>query len=131
MLNEFHRFTMSCVLVAAWAALPGSATSAPPAGDAAAGKTVFARCAMCHSVALGENRLGPTLAGIVGRKAGAVPGYNYSPAMKNSGVTWTPDALDAYLANPRGKLPGVKMIFAGLPKPEDRANVIAYLANSK
>lgn len=130
MPKGFRRFAMSCALFAAWAALPVSATAAP-SGDAAAGKTIFARCAICHSVAPGENRLGPTLAGIVGRKAGTVAGYNFSPAMKNSGVTWTSAALDAYLANPRGVLPGVKMIFAGLPKPEDRANVIAYLANPK
>ena len=130
MPKGFTRLVMSCAFVAAWAALSANAYAAP-LGDAAAGKTIFVRCAICHSVTPGENRLGPTLAGIVGRKAGTVAGYNYSPAMKNSGVTWTPDALDAYLANPRGKLPGVKMIFAGLPKHEDRANVIAYLANPK
>jgi cytochrome c len=107
------------------------AYAAPPAGNPAAGKAVFAKCAACHSVASGDNRLGPSLAGVVGRKAGTVPGYNYSAALKGSGVTWTPAALDAYLANPRAKIPGIKMVFMGLPKPEDRANMIAYLAKPK
>lgn len=113
--------------------LASAAAAAAPvsAGDAKAGKLVFAKCAVCHSIVAGENRLGPSLAGMVGRKAGTVSNYNYSPAMKTSGVIWTPPELDAYLANPRGKMPGVKMIFAGLPKPEDRANVIAYLAHSQ
>lgn len=131
MPRGFRRFAMPAVVIAALAAVPAVIQAAGPAGDAAAGKLVFAKCAICHSMAPGDNRLGPTLAGVVGRKAGTVPGYNYSPAMKNAGLIWTPANLDAYLANPRGKLPGVKMIFVGLPKPEDRANVIAYLTNPK
>lgn len=130
MPKGFRLFAMPCAFLAASAALSVNGYAAP-SGDAAAGKLTFAKCMICHSVAPGDNRLGPTLAGVVGRKAGAVAGYNYSPAMKNAGITWTPDVLDAYLANPRGKLPGVKMIFAGLPKPEDRANLIAYLAKQK
>jgi cytochrome c len=102
---------------------------AAPPGDAAAGKLVFARCAICHTVTAGQNKIGPSLAGVVGRKAGSVPDFNYSPAMKGANLTWTAEELDAYLSNPRGKVPGNKMIFAGLPKPADRANVIAYLAN--
>ncbi len=105
----------------------GSAALAQAAGDAVKGKTVFARCAICHTVEPGKNKLGPTLANIVGSKAGEVPGFNFSPAMKASKVVWTPDALDKYLTNPRAFMPGNRMIFAGLPKPEDRANVIAYL----
>ena len=131
MPKAFHRFAIPCLLMAAWSSLPLQPAIAAPSGDVAAGKLVFARCAMCHTVAAGENRLGPSLAGVIGRKAGSIAGYNYSAAMKNSGVTWTPENLDAYLANPRAKLPGVKMIFAGLPKAEDRSNVIAYLANPK
>lgn len=100
----------------------------PPAGNAAAGKVVFAKCAACHTVVAGQNRLGPSLAGVIGRKAGSVAGYNYSPVMKAANRTWTKAELDAYLANPRVRLPGVKMIFAGLPSPQDRANLIAYLA---
>ena len=116
----------SATLLATW---PIGARAA--AADPTAGKMIFAKCAACHSITPGENRLGPSLAGVVGRKAGSLPGYNYSPAMKNSGLTWNTATLDAYLANPRAKLPGIKMIFAGLPKPEDRANVIAYLARGK
>jgi cytochrome c len=108
-------------------ALAYISSQAVAAGNPMAGKVVFARCAACHSITPGENRLGPNLAGVVGRKAGTLPGYSYSAAMKGSGVIWTPAQLDAYLANPREKLPGVKMIFAGLPKAEDRANIIAYL----
>ena len=100
-----------------------------PVGNPAAGKAVFAKCAACHSVKPGENRLGPTLAGVIGRKAASVPGYNYSPAMKAAKLTWTRAELDAYLANPRVKLPGIKMIFAGLPSPQSRADVVAYLAS--
>lgn len=100
-------------------------------GDPVAGKKVFGKCVMCHSVEPGVKRLGPSLAGVIGRKAGTVAGYKYSPAMLKSGVTWTPAQLDSYLADPRGTLPGVRMIFAGLPKPADRANLIAYLNTQK
>lgn len=98
------------------------------AGDPVKGKAVFARCAICHSVEPGKNKLGPTLANIVGQKAGEVPGFNFSPAMKNSKVKWTPETLDQYLKNPRTFMPGNRMIFAGLPNAADRENVIAYLA---
>lgn len=97
------------------------------AGDAAKGKAVFARCAICHTVEPGKNKLGPSLAGIMGQKAGAVPGFRFSPAMKNSKIKWTSQTLDKYLANPRTFLPGNRMFFAGLPNVADRANVIAYL----
>lgn len=100
-------------------------------GDAARGKAVFARCMACHQTTAGRNGLGPTMAGVVGRKAAAVPGYAYSPAMKGSGLTWTPPVLDQYLAKPMAKVPGTRMIFAGLSDPVDRANVIAYLATLK
>lgn len=114
----------------AFALLTGTAF-AQAAGDAAAGEKVFTQCKACHTVQAGQNRVGPSLAGVVGRAAGAVEGFNYSPAMKNSGMTWTPENLDKYLADPKGAIPGNKMAFAGLKKPEDRANVIAYLATQK
>ncbi|HWU01285.1 MAG TPA: cytochrome c family protein [Novosphingobium sp.] len=109
-------------------ALPQQAAAA---GDPAAGKVIFAKCAACHSAKAGENRVGPSLFGVVGRKAGSLPDYTYSPAMKASGLTWTTAELDAYLANPRQKLPGIKMIFAGIPAEADRVNLIAYLATLK
>lgn len=120
-------------LLAAALALPLTALplTAHAAGDPAAGKTIFARCAACHSIKDGENRVGPSLFGVVGRKAGTEPGFTYSPAMKGSGLTWTPAELESYLANPRQKLPGIKMIFAGLPAQADRDNLIAYLTTLK
>lgn len=96
-------------------------------GDAAAGKRVFLRCMSCHSVKKGQNKVGPSLYGIVGRDAGQVEGFNYSEANADSGIVWTEGVLYEYLEDPRGYLPGTKMIFPGLPKGEDRANVIAYL----
>jgi cytochrome c len=96
-------------------------------GDAAAGEKTFKQCIVCHSVKAGENKVGPTLFGIVGRPAGTVEKYNYSTANKKSGLTWTEQVMFDYLENPRAKIPGTKMAFVGLKKPQDRANVIAYL----
>lgn len=99
-------------------------------GDAAAGEQVFAQCAACHVVEPGVNRTGPSLAGIVGREAGSVEGYNYTEANANSGITWTPEKMFQYLENPARVIPGTKMAFAGLPEAQDRADVIAYLATT-
>jgi cytochrome c len=110
----------------------GAATSAQAAGDAAAGKVLFTqKCGLCHAAVEGKNKIGPSLYGVVGRKAGSVADYNYSDAMKNSGKTWDEATLDAYLTNPRQYIPGIKMIFAGYPDPADRQNVIAYLVTLK
>lgn len=96
-------------------------------GDAAAGEKVFMQCASCHVVEPGVNRVGPSLAGIVGRAAGSVEGYNYTDANANSGITWTPEKMFQYLENPMRVVPGTKMAFAGLKDGQDRADVIAYL----
>lgn len=98
-----------------------------PTGDPVAGKKVFTQCMACHVVQAGVNRVGPSLHGVIGRKAGSVEGFGYSSANKNSGITWTEQQLFTYLENPRGVVPGTSMAFAGLRKPEDRANVIAYI----
>ncbi len=95
--------------------------------DASAGEQVFAQCQSCHAVESGVNRIGPSLAGIVGREAGSVEGYNYTEANANSGITWTPEKMFQYLENPQRIIPGTKMAFSGLPDGQDRANVIAYL----
>jgi cytochrome c len=101
---------------------------AASAQDAALGEKVFLKCKACHQIGEGaKNAVGPVLNGVVGRKAGTYPGYNYSDANKNSGITWDEATLKEYLKNPRAKVPGTKMIFPGLPKEEDINNVIAYL----
>ncbi|MFN6933650.1 MAG: c-type cytochrome [Tsuneonella sp.] len=98
-------------------------------GDAAAGKVVFAQCRSCHVTDPGVNKTGPSLAGIVGRAAGSIAGFNYSPANKNSGLTWSEEQLYAYLENPQRVVPKTKMIFPGLADAQKRADVIAYLKN--
>jgi cytochrome c len=98
------------------------------AGDAAAGEAVFRKCGSCHKLD-GTDGVGPHLNGIVGRNHAAVAGYAYSEAMAAlSAEPWTPEALYTFLENPKQAMPGTKMAFAGLPKPEDRANVIAFMA---
>ncbi|MGV7215560.1 c-type cytochrome [Bradyrhizobium sp. UFLA05-112] len=112
------------------ASLASSALAAE--GDPAAGKTVFERtCANCHASVIGVNKVGPSLWNVVGRKPAAVPDFAYSEAMKANKEVWTPDALDTYLADPRGDVHGVKMFFKGLPDPTERSNVIAYLQTLK
>ncbi len=107
-------------------------TPALAAGDAAAGKVLFnQKCSLCHAPVEGKNKIGPSLWGVVGRKAGTLPTYTYSDAMKNANRTWNDATLDDYLIDPRQKIPGVKMIFAGLPNETDRQNVIAYLTTLK
>ena len=105
---------------------------APRAQAQDAGEVVFKRyCGVCHTVEAGKNKIGPSLAGIVGRKAGTVPGFNYTEANKNSGVTWDEEKLDTYLIDPRKFIPGTKMLFAGLKNPDDRTALIAYLKQQK
>ena len=100
-------------------------------GDATAGKTVFAnQCASCHTTEVGKNGFGPSLAAVLGRKAGSLPGYKYSPAMVNSGLTWDEKTLDQWLQSPMGDVHGTKM-FITVPNAEDRQNVIAYLETLK
>lgn len=96
-------------------------------GDAVKGKTVYNQCMACHSIVAGENRVGPSLYAHVGKKAASVPGYNYSTAMKNSGLVWSEEELYKYLEAPQRSVPGTKMSFGGLRKPQDRADVIAYM----
>jgi cytochrome c len=115
------------LLAAAAFAVTGFAASAHADGDSAKGKKVFAKCMACHTTEAGKNKVGPTLHGIFGRKSGTVEGFTYSDAMKNAGITWSEAELDKYLTNPKKDVPGNKMAFPGLPKPDDRANVIAYL----
>jgi cytochrome c len=98
------------------------------AQDPAAGEKVFAQCRACHQVGpTAKNAVGPHLNGLIGRHSGSVEGYNYSPANKNSGLTWDEATFRDYIQNPKAKIPGTKMIYAGL-KDEQRINdLIAYL----
>ncbi len=94
--------------------------------DAGAGEKVFGKCKACHKVD-GSNGTGPHLDGVVGRAVASVGDYSYSDGMKAHGGNWDPAVLDAFLTAPKTAVPGTKMSFAGLPKAEDRANLIAYL----
>lgn len=99
------------------------------AADPAAGEKVFGKCKSCHKVD-GNNATGPHLNGVVGRAVASVADFGYSDAMKAHAAeapTWDPEALQTFLTDPKGVVPGTKMTFAGLKKPEDRANIIAYL----
>ena len=109
----------------------GESTAPAGDGDAANGAKLFAQCKICHSVEPGKNGLGPSLHDVVGRKAGTEAGFTYSPAMKNSGLTWTDAELSDYLRAPMKLVPGTKMAFAGIASDKDRADVIAYLDTLK
>jgi cytochrome c len=100
------------------------------AQDAAAGEKVFAKCKACHVADTDQNKIGPSLKGVIGRTAGTLEGYKYSPAMVEAGkggMVWDDATLTEYLKAPKAVVKGTKMAFAGLKKDEDLANVIAYL----
>ena len=100
--------------------------------DAANGQKISTVCGSCHVFKQGGgNAIGPNLFGVVGRARGTAPGYAYSDAMKAKGGTWTADSLNDFLAGPQAYVPGTKMTFMGLPKPEDRADLIKYLQTLK
>ncbi len=126
---------MSNILKVAAIAASVAFVGAVPAlaeGDAAAGKSVFNQCKACHQVGPeAKNGVGPVLNGIVGRKAGEAPGYNYSDANKNSGLTWDEATLKEYLTDPKAKVPGTKMIFPGIKRENQLENLIAYLKQIK
>ena len=110
------------------AALATAFAGAASAQDVAAGEKTFNVCRACHEIGDGaKNLIGPVLNGVVGRKSGSYPGYAYSDANKNSGVTWDEATLMEYLKNPRAKVPGTKMLFPGVKRDDDIVNVIAFL----
>ncbi len=129
--------TRNALLSIAAVAMAGLFATAPanaqamPKGDAAAGEKAFVVCKTCHVADKGVNRIGPSLWGVVGRHSGTVPGYTYSAANKNSGLTWDVPTLFRYLEAPQKVVPGTKMTYAGLKDPQKRADVIAYLATRK
>ncbi len=109
----------------ALAAAAGSAALAD--GDAARGEKRFEECAACHSMEAGTNGIGPSLHGVFGRKAGEVADFRYSPALRRSGITWTRESLDAYIADPQKAVPANRMPYAGMTDTAERADLIAYL----
>lgn len=121
-----RRKTRLIVLTAVLAA--GAGGPAHAEGDPAKGKQVFNQCRACHSLKAGQHRVGPSLAGVWGRESGTADGFDrYSDAMKQADITWDAETLDAYLADPRGYIPGNNMVFPGVKSAGKRADVIAYL----
>ena len=116
--------------VIAAVALLTAAGAARADGDAARGEKHFEECATCHTLERGVNNVGPSLSGLFGRKAGEIADFRYSPALKKSGITWTAQTLDSYLADPQKAVPGNRMPYAGLPDAAARADLIAYLQQS-
>jgi cytochrome c len=113
-------------------ALGVATSSAFAAGDAKKGQDEFARCAICHTTTKGGgNGVGPNLFGVVGRKAAGAPNFYYSQAVRGSGITWTPDKLDAWIKSPSALIPGNRMAFAGVADAGQRADIIAYLSTLK
>ena len=110
------------------AALLLAGFSSAQAQDAAAGEKVFTQCRACHQVGeSAKNGVGPVLNGLFGRHSGSVEGYNYSPANKNSGITWDEATFRDYIKDPRKKIPGTKMIYAGLKDEKRVDDLVAYL----
>jgi cytochrome c len=101
------------------------------AADVEAGKAVFNKCKACHSDVAGQNKVGPSLFGVVGRPSASVAGFKYSDAVSNLKITWDAANLDKWLTKPNAMAPGTKMVFPGLPNQADRDNVIAYLSTLK
>jgi cytochrome c len=99
-------------------------------GDPARGEARFGDCAACHKLEAGANNVGPSLHGIFARRAGELPDFRYSPALKRSGIVWTPETLGAFLANPQALVPGNRMPYAGMTDAGSRADLIAYLSKA-
>jgi cytochrome c len=117
---------MRRVVLAAFAL--AASTAAASAQDVAAGEQSFKKCLPCHSVGPGaKNKVGPELNGLDGRHAGSAEGFNYTEANKNSGITWDESVFKEYIKDPRAKIPGTKMVFAGIKNEEEVNNLWAYL----
>jgi cytochrome c2 len=106
------------------------AGQAQAAGDASKGKRVFNKCKACHSLVAGKKKIGPSLHGVFGQKAGTAKGFKFSSAMKKSGIVWSPETLSKYVASPRKFIPGNKMPFPGLKNQTQRDDLMAYLTEA-
>jgi cytochrome c len=120
--SSMHGLRLVCT-----AAILAVAGAAHADGDAWRGEKRFEDCAACHSTEGGVNKVGPSLSGLFGRKAGELADFRYSPALKRSGITWTPQSLDTFIADPQHAVPANRMPYAGMPDAGDRADLIAYL----
>ena len=118
--------THSLAILAVALAAIGAASRPAEAADGAA--LFNANCAVCHSTEPGTNKLGPSLAGVLGRKSGSLGDYSYSPAMAKAGITWDRASLDRYLADPQAMVAGTRMVFLGVKSADDRKAIIDYLA---
>jgi cytochrome c2 len=96
-------------------------------GDAKHGQKLFEECHACHAVERGVNGVGPSLYGVFGRRAAELDDFRYSPALRKSGITWTPKTLDAYIADPQKAVPANRMPYAGMPEARDRTDLILYM----
>jgi cytochrome c len=119
------KLTLSALIIIASSA----AVSTALAQDAAAGKTSFNKCLACHAIGEGaKNKVGPELNGLDGRKSGTAEGYNYSDANKNSGITWNEAQFKEYIKDPKAKVPGTKMVFAGIKNEKEINDLWAYVS---
>lgn len=122
MMGRFVAVTLAAVTAATLATAPARAQ------DAAAGAKVFNQCRACHQVGeTAKNLIGPKLNGLFGRKAGSVEGFNYSQANKDSGITWDEATFTTYIKDPKARIPGTKMVYAGLKSDQQIADLIAFL----
>ena len=128
MKSKYNTGLAVCLVLAAAASTAVWADGAALKGDPVQGKVLYGGCMGCHS--LDDNDVGPMHRGVVGRKAGSVPDYAYSAALKASGIVWDPASLDRWLSNPQKLVPGAKMFYS-VPDAQSRADIIAYLATQK
>jgi cytochrome c len=121
---------MKAIVAAASLVVLTAMVQSAQAQDAAAGENSFRKCLPCHAIGEGaKNKVGPELNGIDGRHSGVAPGYSYSDANKNSGITWNKDVFLEYIKDPRAKIPGTKMIFPGIKNEKEAGDLWAYLAS--
>jgi cytochrome c len=120
--------TKRAAIILAMTLLPVGAVRAD--GDPVRGEARFQECAACHKLDAGVNEVGPSLHGIFTRKAGELADFRFSPAMKRSGIVWTPATLDKYIADPQAMVPANRMPYAGMASADDRADLIAYLTKA-
>lgn len=121
-----QRSFLAALAVISFTLSAGMAQSA----DIEAGKKAFAKCKACHALEAGKNGIGPSLAGVFGRKSGTMAGFKYSDAMTAKGIAWDEKTVAAYVADPKGYIPGNKMVFPGIKKESELADIVAYLKDA-